>query len=93
MTLLEAEKKFADMSEEARLGLQKNIVAGLPGANDNWSVQDVRELLNTYKSIDAGTLRQNLIDFLSEVCPTAEELGMRLCCHPDASCAGEPTQS
>ncbi len=76
-------ERFDGMSDESRAALQSNIVAGLPGSNDNWTVEDVREKLLTYASIDAETLRQNLIDFLAEVCPVADQLGIRLCCHPD----------
>ena len=78
-----AEKRFRDMSDAQRITLQNNITAGLPGANDQWSVQDVRALLATYDGIDAARLRANLVDFLGEVAPVAQELGMRLCCHPD----------
>lgn len=81
--LSEAEARFARLSEEARQGLVNNIVAGLPGANDSWTLDDVRGHLSTYANIDADALRTNLIDFLSEIVPTAEELGVRLCCHPD----------
>ena len=63
--------------------LKNNITAGLPGANDVWSVQDVRALLTTYQGITSKQLRANLIDFLSEVAPLAQNLGIRLCCHPD----------
>lgn len=78
-----AAQRFAEMDTDAQITLQRNIVAGLPGSNDNWTVEDVRDRLDTYNSIDAERLRQNLIDFLAEVCPLAEELGLRLCCHPD----------
>ncbi|WP_227269991.1 mannonate dehydratase [Roseobacter weihaiensis] len=82
--LLETAKaRFNQMSDTTRAELQRNIVAGLPGANDNWTVDDVRAHLATYTAIDADRLRRNLIDFLSEICPLAEELGLRMCCHPD----------
>ena len=75
--------RFENMSEDEKLHLTRNIVAGLPGANDSWTVADVRAQLESYKHIDASKLRQNLIDFLAEVSPLAEDLGIRLCCHPD----------
>jgi mannonate dehydratase len=56
---------------------------GLPGANDKWTLPDVQARLATYAGITPARLRQNLIDFLAEVAPTAERLGIRLCCHPD----------
>lgn len=58
-------------------------MAGLPGANDNWSLDDVKLKPDEYAGITPGGLRANLIDFLSEIVPVAENLGVRLCCHPD----------
>lgn len=63
--------------------LVDNIVSGLPGANNNLSLQDVRNLLTTYEKIDGEQLRNNLINFLEMVTPLASELGINLCCHPD----------
>ena len=79
----EAKCRFGRMSADERAALQNNIVAGLPGANDNWTLDDIRHLLATYAEIDADRLRANLIAFLKAVVPTAERLGLRLCCHPD----------
>jgi mannonate dehydratase len=81
--LLAAEKQYAVMDEVAKSQLTKNIIAGLPGANDSWDLDEVRAKLSEYDNISAPALRQNLIDFLSEVVPTAEEVGIKLCCHPD----------
>lgn len=78
-----AKDRFLRMSDKSMAQLQHNVTAGLPGANDQWSVQDVRALLQTYAHIDRDRLRANLVDFLSEVAPVAQELGLRLCCHPD----------
>ena len=79
----QAKNRFGKMTNAAKMTLQNNITAGLPGANDVWSVQDVRALLKTYQGITSQRLRANLIDFLSEVAPLAQNLGIRLCCHPD----------
>ncbi len=64
-------------------GLAANITAGLPGSTESWTLDDVRALLADYQGIGAEDLRSNLIAFLREVVPVAEELGLRLCCHPD----------
>ncbi|MEQ8657127.1 MAG: mannonate dehydratase [Hyphomicrobiales bacterium] len=81
--LEDARAALASLSDADKQRLINNIVAGLPGANDSWTLDDVRAQLATYAAIDADRLRQNLIDFLIEVVPTAEEVGVRLCCHPD----------
>lgn len=78
-----AQTRFDQMSGGEKTTLQHNITAGLPGANDQWSVDDVRALLSTYDGITPGCLRGHLIDFLAQVAPVAQTLGMRLCCHPD----------
>ncbi|RYH03520.1 mannonate dehydratase [Salipiger sp. IMCC34102] len=78
-----AERRAAEMDDAVRVALTSNIVAGLPGANDRWTLDDVRAHLATYDRISPDRLRQNLIDFLAEVAPTAQDLGLRLCCHPD----------
>jgi mannonate dehydratase len=79
----EAEKRFSDMSDERKSELAKNVVFGLPGAADNFSLADVRRHISEYDGMSGDTLRQHLIDFLSEVVPVAEEFGIRMCCHPD----------
>ncbi len=79
----EAQARVAAFSDLERTALIHNVIAGLPGANDGWSLADMKERLEVYGGLTAETLRQNLVDFLSEVIPTAERLGMRLCCHPD----------
>lgn len=78
-----ANQRLANMDDATKTTLVNTIVAGLPGANDGWSLDDVRARLATYDGVSATQLRQNLIDFLSEVAPVAQELGLRLCCHPD----------
>ncbi|WP_193142828.1 mannonate dehydratase [Meridianimarinicoccus sp. MJW13] len=63
--------------------LMQNVICGLPGAEEGYSLDDLRAHLRAYDGIDAERLRQHQIDFLTEVVPVAEEVGARLCCHPD----------
>jgi mannonate dehydratase len=79
----EAARRFAAMSPERRQAVARNVTAGLPGAAEHWSVEDLAAQLDSYAGITPERLRQNFIDFLSEVVPEAERLGLRLCCHPD----------
>ncbi|SPF81777.1 mannonate dehydratase [Pseudoprimorskyibacter insulae] len=78
-----AAERFAKMDDARRDELAKNVVFGLPGAAESFSLEDVRQHIAEYASISEDRLRAHLIDFLSEVTPVAEELGLRLCCHPD----------
>ncbi len=70
-------------SEGDRRKLLSNIMAGLPGAYDRYDVPGLRVMLDRYRDIDARALRENLARFLREVIPTAEEVGIRMCIHPD----------
>jgi len=79
----EAGQRFDTMSDKEKTTLTHNIVAGLPGSNENLSLDGVREHLAEYGEISEDRLRANFIDFLEEVTPVAQDLGMRLCCHPD----------
>ena len=78
-----AGKRFAEMADSQRTQLLRNVVFGLPGAAENFSLEDVRTHLAEYAAISEDQLRANLVTFLEEVAPTAEKLGLRLCCHPD----------
>jgi mannonate dehydratase len=78
-----AAERFARMDDGARKALATNVVFGLPGAAENFTLADVRAHLAEYAAMPAETLRAHLIDFLAEVAPEAERLGLRLCCHPD----------
>ena len=74
---------FRASDEAAQAALLEAIMAGLPGAYDRYDVPSLRRMLDTYKDIDKAALRANLMRFLEEVVPTAEEAGIRLCIHPD----------
>lgn len=79
----EAARRFADMDDDRRRQLAGNVVFGLPGAAEAFTLDDVRAHLAQYDAISEERLRAHLIDFLSEVAPLAQDLGVRLCCHPD----------
>lgn len=78
-----AAERFAAMSDEACEALAGNVVFGLPGAAERFSLEDVRAHLAEYAAMSEEQLRGHLVDFLSEVAPVAQDLGLRLCCHPD----------
>jgi len=79
----EAERRFAGMDEAAQQALARNITMGLPGSTESMTLDDVRAHLAEYGHISPDQLRQHFIDFLSEIIPVAEEVGVRMCCHPD----------
>ena len=79
----EAARRFAQLDDDGARQLAHNVTMGLPGSTESMTLDDVRAHLAEYGHISRDTLRQHFVDFLSEVVPTAEELGLRLCCHPD----------
>ena len=78
-----AKHRFEPMTQDDKDRLLASIMAGLPGAYDRYSISQLRDELVKYKDIDHASLRANYSRFLHEVMPTAAELGMRLCVHPD----------
>lgn len=74
---------FAKSSESDRANLLATIMAGLPGAFDRYDIPALRVMLARYADMTAEGLRANLLRFLREILPLAEELGMRFAIHPD----------
>ncbi|MCB9339803.1 MAG: mannonate dehydratase [Lewinellaceae bacterium] len=78
-----AEACFKKMPPEAQQRLTANIIAGLPGAEEGYTLKQFQAALDSYGKIGAAELRANLIDFLKNVTPTAEGAGIKMVIHPD----------
>ncbi|MGP0150298.1 mannonate dehydratase [Pseudomonas oryzihabitans] len=78
-----ARRYHAGLDDAGRDELVRTLIAGLPGAEEGYTVADLRALLATYAGIDAARLREHLATFLQAVVPVAEEVGIRLGVHPD----------
>lgn len=79
----QAENLGAQLSSEEKEELFRNILLGLPGSDENFTAEIIKEQLKAYNYISDDQLRQNLVHFLSEVAPVAEEVGLKLAIHPD----------
>tara|TARA_R110002051_G_C8769269_1_gene503248 strand:+ start:19496 stop:20701 length:1206 start_codon:yes stop_codon:yes gene_type:complete len=74
---------FPKATETERAELLYAIMSGLPGAYDRYDVDGLRRVLKTYDGLTRDDLRANLTRFLAEIIPTAAELGISMCIHPD----------
>jgi len=81
---IEAAKiKFETATEEEKRMIQKNMIKGLPGSEDSFTMEQFQWALDAYQGIDAEKLRSHLIYFLQKVIPVAEKAGIKMVVHPD----------
>jgi mannonate dehydratase len=81
--IAQAAERFATMSDESKTRLTRNIIAGLPGAEEGYTLNQFRAQLARYDGIDKTRLRENFATFLRSIIPVAEEAGVRMAVHPD----------
>ena len=79
----QARSWFEASTEGGREALLHAIMSGLPGAFDRYDIAGLRHQLSLYDGIGRDEIRRNFKRFLDEVIPAAEDLGLRLCVHPD----------
>ena len=78
-----AEEKWRNINDEQKNLLQKNIIAGLPGSEDSFTLNDFKKAVTFYDDIDEKKLRKHLVYFLKEIIPAAEACNIKMALHPD----------
>ncbi|MEM6806088.1 MAG: mannonate dehydratase [Bacteroidota bacterium] len=79
----QAEARFKDLDTAYLHRLSRNVLAGLPGSEEHFDLDSFRHALKTYEELGEASLRKNLYDFIGEIAPFAEKLGIKLAIHPD----------
>jgi mannonate dehydratase len=74
---------FDSLSEKSRHLLMRNIIKGLPGSEESFTLEQFSDALKKYDGINHDQLRLNLINFLREIIPVAESCGIEMAIHPD----------
>jgi mannonate dehydratase len=78
-----ARQRFQAMDEAEKRQLERNIIAGLPGSEEHFTIDQFRQALDQYSGVSEAQLREHLVYFLRRVTPVAEEVGVSLALHPD----------
>ncbi len=78
-----AHRKFGTMSAEQITELSNIVLLGLPGSEEAFTLDTFQGLLNEYAKINDTNLRENLHQFIQQVAPVAQAVGVNLCIHPD----------
>ena len=78
-----AKTYFDTITTEEIQKLTDSIIAGLPGAEEGYTLTQFNERIKAYKHLSKNDLHQHLILFMQALVPTLESTGVHMCIHPD----------
>ncbi len=78
-----AETRWKQTPDDQMAAIERTLIAGLPATERKFDRAGFLDALRDYEGVTADDLRANLVHFLSEIVPVAQEAGIRLCIHPD----------
>ncbi len=79
----EALAYFNRMSAAEIEQLTRNIIAGLPGAEEGYTLAEFQAQLDRYQHISKAQFKQHLAYFLQQIIPVAQQVGIKMAVHPD----------
>ena len=78
-----ATKYYKQLTDEAKELISSNIIKGLPGSEESFSIASFKKAMSAYEGIEAAILKDHLVYFLNAIMPTAEEYNIKMVIHPD----------
>ncbi len=81
--IAKAGARLAAMSESDLARLERNLIEWVPAREFVYDRQSLNHMLDVYGELSTEGFRANLVEFLAEIVPVAEEAGVKMAIHPD----------